>query len=133
MGIGYAGQNGREDGGIGRRVREMNSLAPGEANMQGIMRWLRAHPEEGRALMNENKSYVFFKELTGDGPIGAMGAAVTPERRLAADPKFVPLGSPVWLSTTSEERRVGKEWFSTCRSRWSTYTYKHKDIIMLNH
>jgi membrane-bound lytic murein transglycosylase A len=99
MRIGYAGQNGREYVGIGRRLREMNALAPGEANMQGIMRWLRAHPEEGRALMNENKSYVFFKELTGDGPIGAMGAAVTPERSLAADPKFVPLGAPVWLST----------------------------------
>src|SRR3546814_17515032 len=24
----------------------------------------------------------------------------------------------------SEERRVGKEWVSTCRSRWSRYNYK---------
>src|SRR3546814_13114117 len=24
----------------------------------------------------------------------------------------------------SEERRVGKEWVSTCRSRWSPYHYK---------
>src|SRR3546814_2572662 len=26
----------------------------------------------------------------------------------------------------SEERRVGKEWVSTCRSRWSPYHYKKK-------
>lgn len=99
MRIGYAGQNGREYVGIGRRLREMNVLSPGEASMQGIMRWLRANPEAGRALMHENKSYIFFKELTGEGPIGAMGAAVTPERSLAADPNFVPLGAPVWLAT----------------------------------
>src|SRR3546814_7188595 len=27
----------------------------------------------------------------------------------------------------SEERRVGKECVSTCRSRWSPYTYKQKN------
>ncbi len=99
MRIGYAGQNGREYVGIGRRLRDMNVLAPGEASMQGIMRWLRANPEQGRKLMHENKSFIFFKELTGDGPLGAMGVAVTPERSLAADPMFVPLGAPVWLTT----------------------------------
>src|SRR3546814_15975537 len=29
-------------------------------------------------------------------------------------------------ATRSEERRVGKECVSTCRSRWSTYHYKKK-------
>lgn len=99
MRIGYAGQNGREYVGIGRRLREMNVLQPGEASMQGLMRWLRSNPEAGRALMHENKSYVFFRELTDEGPVGAMGAVVTPERSLAADPRFVPLGAPVWLAT----------------------------------
>jgi membrane-bound lytic murein transglycosylase A len=99
MRIGYAGQNGREYVGIGRRLREMNVLAPGEASMEGIMRWLRTNPDAGRELMHENKSYVFFKELTGEGPLGAMGAPVTAERSLAADPRFVPLGAPVWLET----------------------------------
>src|SRR3546814_20989670 len=36
----------------------------------------------------------------------------------------------VWLTTAeaerSEERRVGKECVSTCRSRWSPYHYKNK-------
>nr|WP_255536533.1 MltA domain-containing protein [Pacificimonas pallii] len=99
MRIGYADQNGREYVGIGRRLREMDALAPGEASMQGIMRWLRANPDRGRALMHENKSYIFFQELTGEGPLGAMGTPVTPEVSLATDPRYVPLGAPVFLTT----------------------------------
>ncbi len=98
MRIGYDSQNGRDYVGIGRRLRDMNALAPGEATMDGIIRWLRANPEPGRALMRENKSYIFFRELTGPGPVGAMGVAVTPRATVAADPLFVPLGAPVVLT-----------------------------------
>src|SRR3546814_11585160 len=31
----------------------------------------------------------------------------------------------------SEERRVGKECVSTCRSRWSAYHYKKKSTIII--
>src|SRR3546814_20923392 len=34
------------------------------------------------------------------------------------------------LDMRSEARRVGKECVSTCRSRWSTYTYKKNKIIV---
>jgi len=40
---------------------------------------------------------VFFRELTGDGPVGALGVAVIPQITVAADPVFVPLGAPVVL------------------------------------
>src|SRR3546814_10602139 len=33
----------------------------------------------------------------------------------------------------SEERRVGKECVSTCRSRWSPYHYKHKKLAAQDH
>src|SRR3546814_16652530 len=33
------------------------------------------------------------------------------------------------LADRSEERRVGKECVSTCRSRWSPYQYKKKNRI----
>ena len=85
MRIGYAGQNGRDYVGIGRLMRERGLLEPGQTSMQGIIAWLRAHPEEGKALMRENKSYIFFRELTGPGPLGALGHPVT-ARRVAADP-----------------------------------------------
>ncbi|WP_213979813.1 murein transglycosylase A [Sphingomonas sp. dw_22] len=98
MRIGYAGQNGRDYTGIGKLMRDRGLLGPGQASMQGIMGYLRDHPEEGAAIMRENKSFVFFKELTGAGPLGAMGHPVTGWVSAAADPKFVPLGAPVFLS-----------------------------------
>ena len=71
--------------------------------MQSIKDWLRANPEQGKALMRENLSYVFFKELTGPGPLGALGVAVTPHGSVAADPKYVPLGAPVFLKMDRRE------------------------------
>ena len=71
--------------------------------MPAIKQWIRDNPEAGRALMRENLSYVFFKELTGPGPLGALGVAVTPRVSLAADPKYIPLGAPVHLSLDRPE------------------------------
>ena len=97
MRIGYDGQNGRDYTGIGRVMRERGLLADGKTNMQGIVEWLRANPDEGRKIMRENKSYIFFRELTGPGPLGAMGHPVVARTSVAADRKFVPLGAPVFL------------------------------------
>ncbi|WP_305097077.1 murein transglycosylase A [Croceibacterium aestuarii] len=101
MRIGYAGQNGREYVSIGRVMRERGLLGdgPGQyaSTMQGIMQYLREHPEEGRALMRENPSWVFFREIVGDGPLGALGVPVRRQSSVAADPNYVPLGAPVWL------------------------------------
>ena len=99
--IGYAGQNGREYVGIGGVMRERGLLGEGPGrypgSMQGIMAYIRDNPEDGRALMRLNKSWVFFRELQGDGPLGALGVPVRRESSVAADPAFVPLGAPVWL------------------------------------
>ncbi|MBT2186257.1 murein transglycosylase A [Sphingobium nicotianae] len=101
MRVGYDGQNGRDYTGIGKLMKDRGLIQAG--SMQDIMGYLRANPAEGVALMNENKSYVFFRELTGAGPIGALGIAVTPEATVAADPSFVPLGAPVLLSLDRAE------------------------------
>lgn len=98
MRIGYDGQNGGQYVGIGALMRDRGLLGPGELSMQGVMAWLRAHPAEGDAIMRENKSFVFFRELKGAGPIGALGVAVAGRVTVAADPAFVPLGAPVVLS-----------------------------------
>ncbi len=65
--------------------------------MAGIVGWMRAQPDRGKALMRENPSYIFFRELTGAGPLGAMGVPVTAYASVATDPKFIPLGAPVWI------------------------------------
>jgi len=101
--IGYASQNGRDYTGIGALMRERGLLAPGQASMQGIVAWLRANPEQGRAIMRENKSFVFFRELTGPGPLGALGYQVEAGSSVAADPRFVPLGAPVFLAMDRAE------------------------------
>jgi len=103
MRIGFAGQNGREYVGIGALMRERGLLQPGKASMQGIMEYLRTHPEEGRDIMWENKSYVFFQELKGAGPNGSLGLPVTGQVSAAVDPKFIPLGAPVFLSMDRAE------------------------------
>jgi membrane-bound lytic murein transglycosylase A len=101
MRIGYAGQNGRDYTGIGAVMRERGLVgsAPGQysGSMQGIMQYIREHPDDGKALMRENKSWVFFREVTGDGPVGALGVPVRARSSVAADPRFVPLGAPVFL------------------------------------
>ncbi len=98
MRIGYDGQNGRDYTGIGKLMKERGLLGPGQSSMQGIEGWLRANPSEGQAIMRENKSWVFFREITGAGPLGALGLPVTGKASVATDPMFVPLGAPVLLS-----------------------------------
>lgn len=95
--IGYDSQNGRDYTGIGKLMKDRGLLQPGHASMQDIVAWLRANPDQGRDIMRENKSYVFFRVLDGP-PLGALGLAVTGGVTAAADPKFIPLGAPVFLS-----------------------------------
>jgi membrane-bound lytic murein transglycosylase A len=107
MRIGYAGQNGRDYVAIGRLLRDRGILPPGGANMQAIKDWIRTNPDQGRELMRENLSYVFFKELTGAGPLGALGVAVTPHTTVAADPNYVPLGAPIYIEHADRPEVVG--------------------------
>jgi membrane-bound lytic murein transglycosylase A len=98
--IGYDNQNGHPYTGIGKLMKERGLVTDG--SMQGLGRYLRANPEEGKKIMRENRSFVFFREAA-NGPQGAMGYTVIAESSVAADPKFIPLGAPVWLSMDRAE------------------------------
>jgi membrane-bound lytic murein transglycosylase A len=106
MRVGYADQNGQPFRSIARMLIERGALAPNAASMQAIKAWARDHPEELPALLNENPSYVFFREVTPDpaalidGPIGTLGVPLAAGRAIAVDPRSIPLGAPVFLSTT---------------------------------
>jgi len=102
MRIGYDNQNGRDYVAIGRLLRERGLLPPGQANMDSIKAWIRANPDQGRALLRENLSYIFFKELSGP-PLGSLGLPITPHGTVATDPNFVPLGAPVFLTMDRPE------------------------------
>ncbi len=100
--VGYADQNGHAYNSIGRLLIERGDLTPDQASMQGIKNWARNNLSQLRDLLNSNPSYVFFRELPAGlpGPLGALGVPITAERSLAIDPKYIPLGAPLFLSTT---------------------------------
>ncbi len=102
MHVGYADQNGQAYNSIGRVLIERGELTKDQASMQGIKNWARNNPTKLRGLLNANPSYVFFKELPAglSGPLGALGVPLSAERSVAIDPKYVPLGAPIFLSTT---------------------------------
>ncbi len=100
MRIGYAGQNGREYVAIGRPMREQGMIGDGTeypTSMQGIIAYIRDNPVQGEEVMNLNKSWIFFRELDTDGPLGSLEVPVYARDSVAVDPKFVPYGAPVWL------------------------------------
>jgi len=100
--IGYAEQNGHGYASIGRKLIDMGELKPEEASMQGIKTWAEKNPERLFTLLGQNPSYVFFRELpdTLSAPLGALGVPLTNEYSIAVDPHTIPLGVPVFLSTT---------------------------------
>lgn len=105
MRLGYDGLNGQPYTAIGRSLVRDGEISAEDMSMQAIRKWLAARPEKGRLLMETNRSYVFFREISGGGPIGSAGVALTPGRSVAVDRRHVPLGLPVWLDTTYPEGR----------------------------
>jgi membrane-bound lytic murein transglycosylase A len=103
--IGYADQNGHPYLPIGRVLAERGELKLEQTSMQNIQAWARANPAKLDEILNANPSYVFFRELPNkgkesEGPPGALGVPLTPERSIAVDSRHVPLGAPVFLATT---------------------------------
>jgi membrane-bound lytic murein transglycosylase A len=102
--VAYADQNGHPYRSIGRYLVDKGELTMDQASAQGIKAWLAANPKRQQELLNANPGYVFFKEekLTDPrkGPKGALGVPLTSQRSVAVDPNFIPLGAPVFLSTT---------------------------------
>lgn len=105
--IGYAGQNGHAYTGIGGVMRERGLIGDGPGqypgSMHGIIQYLRDNPEDGAELMRMNESWVFFRELDGEGPLGSIGVPVRARNSVAVDPRFVPYGAPVMLDLDRDE------------------------------
>ncbi|HET9046654.1 MAG TPA: MltA domain-containing protein [Casimicrobiaceae bacterium] len=108
--VGYADQNGHPFRSIARVLIERGELTLDRASKQSIEAWGRANPDKLPALLDENPSYVFFREVAPpvpgsldaqiDGPIGSLGVPLLAQRTIAVDPRTIPLGAPVFLATT---------------------------------
>jgi membrane-bound lytic murein transglycosylase A len=98
--VGYAGQNGHPYVAIGRTLIDAGHLPKDKVTADAIRAWLKKHPRHAINVMESNPSYVYFKPLDGDGPIGAQGVVLTSERSLAIDWRFFAYGLPIWLEST---------------------------------
>jgi membrane-bound lytic murein transglycosylase A len=100
----YADQNGQPYRSIGRYLVDQGVMKLEDVNMPAIRAWLSANPSRLGEVLDSNPSVVFFTEgaLTDPavGPKGAQGLPLTAGRSIAVDPAVVPLGAPVFLSTS---------------------------------
>ncbi len=105
--LGYAGRNGAPYVPLGRVLVAQGALPPDAVSMQSIRGWLAAHPDQARALMEQNPNYVFFRTIDAlrpdQGPVGALGVDLQPLRSVAIDRGFLPLAAPVWVDTVEPE------------------------------
>ena len=108
--VAYAEQNGYPYKSIGRYLVDKGELTLEQASAQSIKTWYASHPARQQELLNANPSYVFFKEEKlidpSKGPKGSLGVPLTPQRSIAVDTQFLPLGVPVFLSTTQPNSEI---------------------------
>lgn len=104
--VGYGGANGHPYRSIGTEMVRRGIYQAHQVSAQVIKSWVRRNPVDGAELLLHNPSYVFFREIRkirpSKGPLGAMNRSVTTLRTLAVDPKYTPLGAPVWMEKDGE-------------------------------
>lgn len=98
--VGYGNQNGARYTPIAKILIKKGVMTFKNQSMQGIRAYLESHPNEIDMIINQNKSFVFFKILKNNTPVGTKDIALTPGYSLAIDPKWIPIGAPIWLNTT---------------------------------
>jgi membrane-bound lytic murein transglycosylase A len=104
--LGFAGTNDHKFKSFAQWLLDRKEINRSTATMQGIQAWSKKNsPARVQEMLNANPRYVFFREMpvvadVNVGPIGALGVPLTAERSIAVDPKALPLGAPVYLTTT---------------------------------
>lgn len=104
--VGYGGKNGHDYRSIGQELVRRGVYQPHQVSAQVIRNWVRRNPVAGVELLRHNPSYVFFREVSrvpsDKGPLGAMNRSITEMRSIAVDPRYTPLGAPVWIEKGGE-------------------------------
>lgn len=85
-----------------------------DATWPGIKGWIARNPGRLNELLWSNPRVVFFREeaLPADqplaGPRGAQGVPLSAGRSIAVDPRSIPYGTPVWLSTPGPQATLNR-------------------------
>ena len=102
--VGYANQNGHRYRAIGRYLVKIGALKMEEVSLQSIRKWLEEHPKRVDEVLNYNRSLVYFKERQ-QGATGALGLELTPNRSVAVDRRYIPLGSMLYIDATVDDKK----------------------------
>ncbi len=103
--VAYDGANGQKYTSIGKRLIEMNLIKRANISMETIRQKLKQNPDIVNTVLNSNESYIFFKINPNREISGAQGTQLVPERSLAVDRNYIPLGLPVWIATNYPETK----------------------------
>jgi len=98
--LNYVASNGMPYTPVGKFLIDRGIVSKEEMSMDKIREFMAANPEEGKALRQKNRSFVFFRETplsAHDECIGAQGVPLTPGRSLAVDKKIHIYGTPIWI------------------------------------
>lgn len=103
MRVGYAGKTGHPYSSIARVLVERGEGTPEQLTMSGLRRWLTSNPDKRDELFRQNRSFIFFREIeivnSQDGPIGSADLPLVAGRSLAVDPRYIPFGLPVFVTS----------------------------------
>lgn len=106
--VGYGGSNGHEYRSVGVELVRRGIYSAHQVSAEVIKNWVRRNPARGLELLRHNSSYVFFREVSevpaDKGPLGAMNRSITTLRSVAVDPKYTPLGAPVWVEKDGKKK-----------------------------
>lgn len=96
--IGYTDQNGYKYESIGKMLIDKGIVQTGQGSLQGMKKFLSENPDKKEEILNYNPSYIFFEEKKKRAT-GSLGVELTAQRSIAVDTRYIPLGSPVFITT----------------------------------
>jgi membrane-bound lytic murein transglycosylase A len=105
--IGYDNQNGHKYRAIGRYLVKIGAMKLKDVSLQSIRAWLIKHPSRVDEVLNYNKSVVYFKERKKPAA-GSLGLCLTPERSIAVDRRYIPLGTMLYLNADLKDKKISK-------------------------
>ena len=93
----FAGKNGRAYKGVGGVLKEKGESSPQGFTMLGIRKWFKEHPQRYDEIVDQDASYVFFKESKQPGAVGTQQVILTPRRSAAVDRSLIALSTPIFV------------------------------------
>jgi len=105
--LGFSNQNGYRYRSIGRYLVDSGEIGLEDISMQSIRAWLEANPSRTDEVLNYNRSKVFFKQRE-TAASGSLGLELTPNRSIAVDRKYIPLGTMLYIDSKIDEEQISK-------------------------